>query len=157
MKLLKSLSALICIWIHLAKKENEYQRLINLLNRHGITTSMSVMCFGSLGTVPTNVRRNLERLGLSGEEAKETMKWCSVSNMICGSIHSFIFIYSGTVAPSVHENCFSGGRGTNVTSLRFDSSLKGGKRWCLFNIKFKAIPKLRSTKRYSSLPIVSFS
>ena len=69
----------------------------------------------------------------------------------------FIFIYLGTVAPSVYENCFSGGRGTNVTSLRFDSSLKGGKKWCLFNIKFKAIPKLRSTKRYSSLPIVSFS
>ena len=60
----------------------------------------------------------------------------------------FIFIYLGKVAPSVHENCFSGGRGTNVTSLRFDSSLKGGKRWCLFNIKFKSIPKLRSTKRY---------
>ena len=72
-------------------------------------------------------------------------------------IHSFIFIYLGTVAPSVHENCFSGGRGTNVTSLRFDSSLKGGKRWCLFNIKFKSIPKLRSTKRYSPLPIVRFS
>ena len=82
-------------------------------------------------------------------------------NNKCGGfgffIHSFIFIYLGTVAPSVHENCFSGGRGTNVTTLRFDSSLKGGKRWCLFNIKFKAIPKLRSTKRYSPLPIVSFS
>ena len=63
----------------------------------------------------------------------------------------FIFIYLGTVAPSVHENCFSGGRGTNVTCLRFHSSLKGGKGWCLFNIKFKAIPKLRSTKRYSPL------
>ena len=74
----------------------------------------------------------------------------------CISFH-FIFIYLGTVAPSVHENCFSGGRGTNVTTLRFDSSLKGGKRSCLFNIKFKAIPKLRSTKRYSPLPIVSFS
>ena len=24
----------------------------------------------------------------------------------------FIFIYLGTVAPSVHENCFSGGRGS---------------------------------------------
>ena len=87
MKLLKSLSALICIWIHLTKKKkNEYQPLINLLNRHGITTSMSVMCFGSLGTVHTNMRRNLKILGLSGEDAKETMKWCSVSNMICGSI-----------------------------------------------------------------------
>ena len=68
------------------ERENKCQRLINLLNRHGITTSMSVMCFGSLGTVHTNVRRNLKRLGLSGEEAKETMKWCILSNMICGSI-----------------------------------------------------------------------
>ena len=47
---------------------------------------MSVMCFGSLATIHKNVRGNLKRLGLSGEEAKETMKWCSVSNMICGSI-----------------------------------------------------------------------
>ena len=30
---------------------------------------------------------------------------------------SFIFIYLGTVAPSVHDNCFSGGRGTNVFRL----------------------------------------
>ena len=68
------------------EKGNKYQPLINLLNEHGIATSISVMCFGSLGTVHKNVRGNLKRLGLSGEEAKETMKWCSVSNMICGSI-----------------------------------------------------------------------
>ena len=72
-------------------------------------------------------------------------------------IHSFfIFIYLGTVTPSVHEKCFSGGRGTNVSSLRFDSSLKGGKRWCLFNIKFKAILKLWSTKRYALCPLLVF-
>ena len=70
----------------------------------------------------------------------------------------FIFIYLGTVAPSVHENCFSGGRGINVFRLqRFDFSRKGGKSWCMFNIKFKVIPKLWSTRRYSPLPIVSFS
>ena len=68
------------------EKRNKYQPVINLLNRHGIATSISVMCFGSLGTVHKNVRGNLKRLGLSGEEAKETMKWCCVSNMICGSI-----------------------------------------------------------------------
>ena len=72
-----------------------------------------------------------------------------------GFIH---FIYLGTVAPSVPKDCFSGGRGINVLRLqRFDSSLKGGKGWCLFNIKFKVIPNLWSTKRYSPLPIVSFS
>ena len=63
-----------------------YIDCMNLLNRHGIATSISVMCFGSLGTVHKNVRGNLKRLGLSGEEAKETMEWCCVSNMICGSI-----------------------------------------------------------------------
>ena len=68
------------------EKRNKYQPVINLLNRHGIATSISVMCFGSLGTVHKNVRGNLKRLGLSGEEGKETMKWCCVSNMICGSI-----------------------------------------------------------------------
>ena len=68
------------------EKRNKYQPVINLLNRHGIATSISVMCFGSLGAVHKNVRGNLKRLGLSGEEAKETMKWCCVSNMICGSI-----------------------------------------------------------------------
>ena len=46
------------------EKENKYQALINLLNRQEITTSMNVMCFGSFGTVHTNVRRNLKRLGL---------------------------------------------------------------------------------------------
>ena len=68
------------------EKVNKYQALRNLLNEHGIATSISVMCFGSLGTVHKSVRENLKRLGLSGEEAKETMKWCSVSNMICGII-----------------------------------------------------------------------
>ena len=55
------------------------QPLIDLLNEHGITTSISVMCFGSLGTVHKNVRGKLKRLGLSGEEAKETIMWCSAS------------------------------------------------------------------------------
>lgn len=43
------------------------------------------MCFGSLGTVHKNVRGNLKRLGLSGEEVKEAMKWCSVANVNCGN------------------------------------------------------------------------
>ena len=68
------------------EKVNKYQTLRNLLNEHGIATSISVMCFGSLGTVHKSVRGNLKRLGLLGEEAKETMKWCSVSNMICSNI-----------------------------------------------------------------------
>ena len=56
------------------------------MDENGIALSISVMCFGSLGTVHKDVRGNLKRLGLSGEEAKETMKSGSVSNMICGSI-----------------------------------------------------------------------
>ena len=61
------------------EKGNKYQPLINF-------NKFSVMYFGSLGTVHKDWRGNLKKIGLSGEEAKETMKWCSVSNMICGSI-----------------------------------------------------------------------
>ena len=46
--------------LHLQEKGNKYQPFINLLNEHGITTSISVMCFGSLGTVHKNVRGNLK-------------------------------------------------------------------------------------------------
>ena len=52
-------------------KGNKYRLLINLLNEHGITASVSVMCIGSVGTVCKDVRGNWKRLGLSGEEAKE--------------------------------------------------------------------------------------
>ena len=54
-------------------------------------------------------------------------------------------------------NCFSGGRGKNIYKLqRFDSFLTGGKRWSLLNIALKAIPKLRSTERYSPVPLLLF-
>ena len=38
--------------------------------------------------------------------------WLAVAQTLPHSIS--IFIYLGTVAPSVHENCFSGGRGRLV-------------------------------------------
>ena len=68
----------------------------------------------------------------------------------------FIFIYLGTVAPSVHENCFSGGRGTNVTSLRFDSSLKGGKRWCLLTSSSRLFQSLGPRKDIALCPLLVF-
>ena len=49
-------------------------------------TNIRILCFGSLGTVHEDVRKNLRGLGLSSEEAKSTMKWRSVSNMICGNM-----------------------------------------------------------------------
>ena len=42
----------------------------------------------------------------------ETFGFCCYPSFI-----SFIFIYLGTVPPSVHENCFSGGRGIPVLQL----------------------------------------
>ena len=67
-------------------KARKYQKLKNILNRNGIKTNIRILCFGSLGTVHEDVRKNLKGLGLSSEEAKSTMKWCSVSNMICGNM-----------------------------------------------------------------------
>ena len=64
-------------------KARKYQQLKNILNRNGIKTNIRILCFGSLGTVHQDARKNLRGLGLSSEEAKSTMKWCSVSNMIC--------------------------------------------------------------------------
>ena len=67
-------------------KARKYQQLKNILNRNGIKTNIRILSFGSLGTVHEDVRKNLKGLGLSSEEAKSTMKWCSVSNMICGNM-----------------------------------------------------------------------
>ncbi len=67
-------------------KETKYQQLKNILDQNGIKTNIRILCFGSLGTVHEDVRKNLRRLGLSSEEVKSTIKWCSVSNMICGNI-----------------------------------------------------------------------
>ena len=64
----------------------KYQRLKNILDQNRIKTSIRLLCFGSLGMVHENVRKNLRKLGISGDEAKSTMKWCSVSNMICGNM-----------------------------------------------------------------------
>ena len=45
-----------------------------------------MLYFRPLGTVHEDVRKNLRGFGLSSEEPKSTMKWCSVSNMICGNM-----------------------------------------------------------------------
>ena len=44
-----------------------------------------------------------------------------------------------------------------IVSLILIFFLKSGKGGRLFDIKFKVVPKLTSTKRYSPLPIISFS
>ena len=64
----------------------KYQQLKNKLDQNRIKINIGILCFGSLGTVHEDVRKNLRKLGLSSEEVKSTIKWCSVSNMICGNI-----------------------------------------------------------------------
>ena len=76
----------LCMSESYKSKDRKYQQLKSILNRNGIKTNIRILCFGSLGTVYEDVRKNLRGLGLSSEEAKSTMKWCSVSNMICGSM-----------------------------------------------------------------------
>ena len=68
-------------------KDTKYQQQKSILNDNGRKTNVRILlCFGSLGTVEDDVRKNLRKLGLSSEEVKFTIKWCSVSNMICGNI-----------------------------------------------------------------------
>ena len=43
-------------------KARKYQQLKNILNRNGITTNIRILCFGSLGTVHEDVRKNLRGL-----------------------------------------------------------------------------------------------
>ena len=64
----------------------KHKQLKEMLEQNGIKTTIKVLCFGSLGTVHENVRKNLRKLGLSGDEAESAIKWCSVSNMICGNM-----------------------------------------------------------------------
>ena len=51
-------------------KDRKYKQLKSILNRNGIKTNIRILCFGSLGTVYEDVRKNLRGLGLSSEEAK---------------------------------------------------------------------------------------
>ena len=67
-------------------KAEKYKELIRVLEQNGIKAKINVLCFGSLGSVQKEVRTCLKKLGLSYEEAKSTMKWCGVSNMISGNI-----------------------------------------------------------------------
>ena len=67
-------------------KARKYEQLKNILNRNGIKTNIRILCFGSLGAIHEDVRKNLRGLGLSSEEAMSTMKWCNVSNMVCGNM-----------------------------------------------------------------------
>ena len=69
-----------------AGKTEKYKELIRILQQNGIKANISVLCSGSLGSVHKDVRTCLKRLGLSHEEAKGTMKWCGVSNIIGGNI-----------------------------------------------------------------------
>ena len=55
-------------------KYSKYQQHKEILQQNGIRTSIQVLCFGSLGTVHQEVRKSLRKLGLSGDEAKSTMK-----------------------------------------------------------------------------------
>ena len=71
-------------------------------------------------------------------------------------IFFFIFIYLGTVAPSVHENCFSGGRGTNVTSLRFDSSLKVARDGACLTSSSRLFQSLDPRKDIALCPLLVF-
>ena len=89
-KVCKIIEVTVCFDLYMPEsyrsKYSKYQQLKEILQQNGIRTSIQVLCFGSLGTVHQEVRKNLRKLGLSDDEAKSTIKWCSVSTMVCGNM-----------------------------------------------------------------------
>ena len=89
-KVCKIIEVTVCFDLYMPEsyrsKCSKYKQLKEMLEQNGIKTSIKVLCFGSLGISHENVRKNLRKLGLSGDEAKSAIKWFSVSNMICGNM-----------------------------------------------------------------------
>ena len=63
-------------------KVDRYGMLLNCLNRHGIDAKLLVMCFGSLGSIKSNIRNDLRVLGFDTDTVKSFMSWASISCII---------------------------------------------------------------------------
>ena len=63
-------------------KMNRYEPLVNVLTNNGYNASLLVLCFGSLGSVKSNVYNCLRKFSADKMDIKDTMKWCSISCII---------------------------------------------------------------------------
>ena len=63
-------------------KIERYEPLINVLRENGYETNLLVLCFGSLGSVRSNVYNCLRKFSTDKSYIKDIMKWCSISSII---------------------------------------------------------------------------
>ena len=61
---------------------NRYQPLVECLLRNGYRANVIVICFGSLGSVHNKAWSGLRNFTNNKRLIKDTLKWCSVSNII---------------------------------------------------------------------------
>ena len=63
-------------------KQERYEPLCSLLQSLGWNVDLKVLCFGSLGCVKKDVWTFLRSLSVDKLIVKNTLQWCSVSNLI---------------------------------------------------------------------------
>ena len=66
----------------LTSKEERYQPLCSLLQSLGLDVELKVLCFGSLGCIKKDVWTVLRSLTVDKIIVKNTLQWCSISNLI---------------------------------------------------------------------------
>ena len=65
-----------------AAKVQRYQMLVDYLIRNGYSVNLYVLCFGSLGSVHSDVWKYMRRFTTNITSIKGVLKWCSISNII---------------------------------------------------------------------------
>ena len=72
------------IYIEMAQesKTERYEPLCLFLRSVGYKVELFIMCFGSLGTITNKSYNAMTKLQLSNTMSKNTLKWCSISNII---------------------------------------------------------------------------
>ena len=64
------------------EKLDRYKSVCCLLRRHLWNVELKVMCFGSLGCIKKDIWRELRSLSVDKLVIKQTLQWCSISNVI---------------------------------------------------------------------------
>ena len=63
-------------------KKEVYQPLKAYLEANGFTVTLTILCFGSLGSIKKDCFKNLKRFVNDTARVKSILKWCSISNVI---------------------------------------------------------------------------
>ena len=77
-KMCKIIEVTVCYDLYIPEsyrsKYSKYKLLREIIEQNGIRARVQVSCIGSLGTIHEEVRKNLRKLELCGDEAKSTIK-----------------------------------------------------------------------------------